>query len=459
VKKLKEVNSFFEEKLWNQDLEGLSWIKGRLYHHLRMLYLVVKRFVDEQCFLRASALTYTTLLSLVPLLALMFSILKGLGVQKRLEPILLEKLSAGSEKIVIQVVQYIDNTNVNTLGALGLMGLIVTAISVIGNIELALNGIWGVQHTRSLGRKFSDYLSVLLTCPILMVAALSLTSSIQSMTAVRSILEIPGMGHFVPFLAILSPYFLIWIALTFVYFTLPNTTVRFRSALFGGVIAGTLWQVAQWGYVHFQIGVAKYNAIYGAFAQLPIFLGWLYLGWVIVVFGAVLSFAHQNIKTYRKDVGSDGVHYSFREELGLKLLILIARNFYSDAEHWTAEALSAQMGVPVRLVNEILYQHCQVGILITASKDGNEVYLLARPPEKLGIDQVIEKMRNYGRNKMKMKKVDGEEALKKTLDQVTESRRAVLCHVTLKDLVTEFSCPPDSDQRPISAPSKSSNLI
>ncbi len=433
-KKFTKVRSFFVEDLWQTDLDSLPRLRRSLYYYLRILYVAVRGFFDHQCLLLASALTYTTLLSLVPLLALMFSILKGLGVQNRLEPILLEKISAGSEVIVPQIVRYIDRTNVKTLGALGLVGLIVTAISVIGNIELALNKIWGVLKSRTLGRKFSDYLSILLTCPILIVAALGLTSSIQSATIVRAI---PGASHFVLLLAALSPYLLLWIALTFVYSYLPNTKVSLRSATFGGVIAGTLWQSAQWAYVHFQVGAGKYNAIYGAFAQLPIFLVWLYLGWAIVLFGAALSFSHQNIKSYRKESGGSEVHYAFREELGLKLLMLIGRKFYAGAEPCTAEELCAALNVPLHLVHQLLDQHCQAGILLPAFRGPNEVYLLATVPENIAIDRVIETMRNDGSTTMEANKTGGEETLRKTLEKVRESRRAALSHLTLRDLLAQ----------------------
>ena len=435
--KVKEIKGFFEEGLWQIDLDDLSRIRRYLYQQLRILNLVVKGFIGNRCLLQASALTYTSLLSLVPLLALMFSILKGLGVQNRLEPILLEKLSGGSEEIVTQIIRYIDRTNVGTLGALGLVGLIATAISVIGNIELSLNRIWGVQKTRSLGRKFSDYLSVLLTFPILMVAALGLTSSIQSGTLVRSILQIPGMSYLLLLLAILGPYFLIWIGLTFLYSYLPNTTVPLRSAFFGGVIAGTLWQFTQWAYIHFQVGVAKYNAIYGAFAQLPIFLVWLYLSWIVFLLGAVITFAHQNIKTYRKEVLGEAVHHAFREELSLKLLLLIGKSFYSEGEAWTAEALSHKLDVPIRLLNETLGYLCRVGILMPASRDKDEVYLFAKAPETLRIDDLLEVMRNFGGNEMKMNKIDGEEALKKSLEKATEARRRALSDLTLRDFLVE----------------------
>lgn len=437
MKRIKEIKGFFEEGLWQADVEGLSRIRRNFYYQLRILNLVVKGFIDNRCLLLASALTYTSLLSLVPLLALMFSILKGLGVQNRLEPILLEQLSAGSEEIVSQIIGYIDRTNVGTLGALGLVGLIVTAISVIGNIELSLNRIWGVQRPRSLGRKFSDYLSVLLTFPILMVAAIGLTSSIQSTTVVRAIVQIPGMSYLLLLLALLGPYFLIWIALTFLYSYLPNTNVPLSSAFFGAAIAGTLWQLTQWGYVHFQIGMARYNAIYGAFAQLPIFLVWLYTSWIVVLLGAVIAFAHQHIKTYRKEGIGKPVHHAFREELGLKLLLLIGKSFYSGGESWTPQALSQKLDVPIRLVNEILAYYSRVGILMPGSRDSEEVYLLAKAPETLRMDDLIETMRKYGGDEMKTNRIEGEEALKKVLEKVTAARRAALSKLTLKDLLIE----------------------
>ena len=434
---VKKVAGFLEEDLWQVDLADLSRLKRSLYRYLRIIYFAFRGFIDSRCLLLASALTYTTLLSLVPLLALMFSILKGLGVQNRLEEMLLEQLSAGSEEIVTQIIGYIDKTNVKALGALGLFGLLATAISVIGNIELALNRIWGVERARSLGRKFSDYLSVLLTCPILFAAALGLTGSVQNVTLVQQIRDLPGVSYLVIFLAILTPYVLMWIALTFIYSYLPNTAVRFRSALFGGVVAGTLWQFAQWGYVHFQIGVAKANAIYGAFAQLPIFLVWLYLGWNIVLLGAIISFAHQNMRAYGKNLGGSAARYAFREELGLKLLWLIGKNFYAGEEPWSAERLSEKLAVPARLVSEIIGQHCQAGFVIAAAKGKEEVYLLAKPPEKLRLDQVIEAMRHYGGDALRMRQVEGEAALKNALDQVAKSRRKALSQSTLKDLLSK----------------------
>jgi membrane protein len=438
--KIQQLKSFVQDDLLHSDLANLSQFRREVYRHVRIFFAAVQGFLDNRCPLQASALTYTTLLSLVPLLALMFAILKGLGVQNQLQPILLEKLSAGSEEIVRQIIGYIDKTDVKALGAIGLASLLATAISLVGNIELALNRIWGVQRPRSLGRKFADYLSVLLTCPILFVAALGLTSSIQNVSIVQWIVDLPGMSHLVLLLAVLSPYVLMWIALTFTYNYLPNTSVRLSSAFYGGVIAGTLWQLVQWGYIHFQIGVAKYNAIYGAFAQLPIFLVWLYTGWNVVLFGAVISFAHQNPRKEAKELSVADAPYSFREELGLKLLWLIGKNFDEGKEPYSAEALAQKLAAPVKIVGEILEQHCRAGFLVAAAREPQEhIYLLARPPEKLRFDEVIEAMRRYGGDDLKIKRVEGEDDLKKTLDLIAESRREALSHVTLRDFLSQKS--------------------
>ncbi len=426
----------FSDNLLYADLEPMPALKRGVYRHIRILYRAFLGFNENRCPLLASALTYTTLLSLVPLLALMFATLKGFGVQNRIEPILIDKLSAGSEQVVKQIIGYIDKTDVKALGAVGLASLLVTAISVIGNIEFALNRIWGVQRTRSLGRKFSDYLSVLLTCPILFVAALGLTSSAQNVSVVQQILALPGMGVIVLAVAAVTPYILMWIALTFIYDYLPNTRVKFASALYGGIIGGTLWQLAQWGYVHFQVGVARYNAIYGAFAQLPIFLVWLYMGWNVVLFGAVLSFAHQNIRASGKDPNVADTPYAFREELGLKLLWLIGKHFVDGEPRYSAETLARELVVSVKIVGDILERHCKAGFLIAATGDELEpLYMLARPPEKILVNEVIDALRHYGGEAVASRPLEGEEPLCAALDRAAEARRDALARTTLRDLL------------------------
>lgn len=265
---------------------------------VRFLSVLVSSFTAHQATLRASALTFTTVLSLVPFLAIAFSVLKGLGVQNALEPLLLRVAGESSREVVGQIIGYVNNTNVKTLGMVGLLFLLVTVVSLLSSIDDAFNAIWEVQETRPLQRRFSDYLSVVVVGPLLLMVATSMTTSLQSQWLVQWLVQHSVLGEAVLFLFRLIPYLSVWVAMTFLFSFIPNTTVRFRSALLGGVVAGTVWQITQWGYFHFQVGVANYNAIYGALSALPIFLVWIYTSWLIVLFGVELVRVHQEAYPY-----------------------------------------------------------------------------------------------------------------------------------------------------------------
>ncbi len=261
---------------------------------LARFVLDLGRAIDEhQLSLRAAGLTYTTVLSLVPFLAIAFAVLKGFGVQNALEPVLLKVVGESSREVVIRIIGYVNNTNVKSLGLIGLLTLLVTVINLLTSIEEAFNAICGVSETRSLQRRFSDYLSVVVVGPVLLMVAMSMTSSLQSQWLVQWLINHTVLGDAILLLFRLVPYVSIWIAMTFLYSYIPNAKVPLRSALLGGVVAGTIWQLIQWAYFHFQVGVANYNAIYGALAALPIFLVWIYTSWLIVLFGLELVRSHQ----------------------------------------------------------------------------------------------------------------------------------------------------------------------
>ena len=262
----------------------------RLIHSM----LDLGRSVNEhQVSLRAAALTYTTVLSLVPFLAIAFAALKGFGVQNSLEPVLLKLVGESSREVVSRIIGYVNNTNVKSLGLIGLLTLLVTVVNLLTSIEEAFNAIFGVSETRSLQRRFSDYLSVVVVGPVLLMVAMSMTSSLQSQWLVQWLINHTWLGDAILLLFRLVPYLSVWIAMTFLYSYIPNAKVPLRSALLGGVVAGTIWQLTQWAYFHFQVGVANYNAIYGALAALPIFLVWIYTSWLIVLFGLELVRTHQ----------------------------------------------------------------------------------------------------------------------------------------------------------------------
>ena len=247
--KVRQWWDFFRHGIWEVDPSQFNRVQFSLLRQAQVASLVFRDFFADNCLLRASALTYTTLLSIVPLLALMFSLLKGLGVQNTLEPLLLKRIAVGSEQIVTQVLQYINNTSVGRLGTVGLLMLVVTVIALLTNIEKSFNSIWGVTETRTLYRRFSDYFSVVLIGPLLLFAAVSMTTTLASQAFVQKLAQMALVGHLILLLFQVLPYLAMWAAFIFLYIFMPNIKVHFRAALVGGIFGGTLWQLAQWGYV------------------------------------------------------------------------------------------------------------------------------------------------------------------------------------------------------------------
>lgn len=247
--------------------------------------ILVQRFMDDRCTTHASALAFSSMLSIVPLLALLFAIFKALNMHAVLAPMILAHVAVGSHEIVTRMLHYIANTRVGSLGAAGLMTLLVSAMAILDSVEDAFNQIWNLERGKRLHHKLRDYVIVILSVPLLIALAVSITSSLQHQGVVQWFFRLPVFGSLLLMLFRLVPYLSSWIALVFLYKFIPNVRVSLRNALIGGVAAGTVWQVAQWAYIHFQVGVSRYNAIYGTLAVLPVFMVWIYTSWIIVLAG------------------------------------------------------------------------------------------------------------------------------------------------------------------------------
>lgn len=366
-------------------------LKGRFFSFLRLVYIITNNFSSHQGPLRAAALTYTTVLSLVPFLAIAFSVLKGLGAQNALEPIL-QQVAGDSEETISRIIAYVNNTNVKSMGAIGLVMLIVTVVSLMGSIEQAFNAVWGVRETRSLQRRFSDYLSVVIVGPVLLLAATSMTSSLQSQWMLQWLIQNTYLGDAILLLFRFLPYLSVWIAMVFLYIFIPNTRIRFVSAVIGGIIAGTAWELAQWGYFHFQVGVANYNAIYGTLAAVPVFLVWIYTSWLIVLFGLEIVFAHQHHVHGLSADGSLRLTATSREELALALLVQVNLYFHKGGTPPNAQKLADDLNVPLLLLDELFEELAQLEYLVATS--GNEPgWLPARDPYEVQVNEVIGALR------------------------------------------------------------------
>lgn len=366
-------------------------LKGRLFSFLRTIYSISTSFTAHQGPLRAAALTYTTVLSLVPFLAIAFSVLKGLGAQNALEPIL-QRVAGDSEETISRLVDYVNNTNVKSLGAIGLVLLILTVISLMGSIEEAFNAVWGVRETRSLQRRFSDYLSVVIVGPILLLAATSMTSSLQSQWILLWLIQNTYLGDAILLLFRFLPYLSVWIAMVFLYIFIPNTRIRFASAVTGGVIAGTAWELAQWGYFHFQVGVANYNAIYGTLAAVPIFLVWIYTSWLIVLYGLEIVFAHQHRGHGISGSGAVRLTATAREQLAVALLVQVGLHFQQGGTPPTAQLLADELNVPLLPLETVFDDLERLGYLVETS-GGESGWLPARDPSEVPVSGVIGALR------------------------------------------------------------------
>lgn len=256
---------------------------------------VVVRFMEDRCLTYASALSFSSLLSIVPFLAILFAILKVLDVHTSLTPVILSNVAAGSHEVVVRIMRYISNTRVGSLGVIGVVALFVSVMATLDQLEDAFNQIWRIERGKAVHHKLRDYLIVIFSIPLLFALAVSVASSLQHQWLARWLMKLPGFGPLLLTLFRLVPSLGILIALTCSYFFLPNTRVRFRYALCGGLIAAVAWNLAQWLYVHFQFGVARYNTIYGTLSLLPAFMIWIYTCWVIVLAGMeIVWLLHHN---------------------------------------------------------------------------------------------------------------------------------------------------------------------
>jgi len=401
---------FITTDIWRIRVKSLSRTKSLLLKPLMIIFLALRDFDEDKCQLRASALTFYSLLSIVPVMAMAFGIAKGFGFEKMLEKVLLEKLP-GQEEVVTQVIGFaqtlLQNTQGGMIAGIGVAVLFWTVIKVLGNIEKSFNDIWGIKKARSMGRKFSDYLSIMLICPLLFIISSSVTVLITSQ--VKLIMEkIALLGVLSPVILILLkilPFAVIWVLFSFIYVFMPNTKVYFKSAFVGGIVAGTLYQVVQWAYITFQIGVAKYNAIYGSFAALPLFLVWLQVSWLIVLLGAEISFARQNLETYEFEPDCLRVSYKFKKLLTLHIVQIIFKNFCDGGKPWSAARISQELETPIRLVRQLLFELVEAGILVETKQDGGEGtgYQPARCTEKMTIKDIIDGLEQTGTENIPVK--------------------------------------------------------
>ena len=441
------IAQFAKQDLWNTDLSTLPLIQRGAMRTLRLAIAVALEFRPRLLDARAAGLVFTTLLSLVPLLAVMFSVLKAFDVHHQIEPLLaetLEPLGPKSIEITQRIIDFVDNLKVGVLGVVGIAGLFYTTYSLIDKIEQALNAIWMVKQGRTWGRKFADYLSVVLVGPVLVVTAIGALASLQSNTVVQGLIEIEPFGSLLLWAAELVPFLMLCGVFTFFYKFIPCAHVRIGSALVGGIAAAILWGIAGEMFAKFVTASAKYSAIYSSFAVLILFLLWLYTGWLIVLIGAQFSFFHQHPTAYlSRQLWQQGTP-AFRERLALNVLLALACAHLKGDRPLSHSDLAVKLDLPDALVIEQLDRLAEAGV-VGLMKDPEGATLI-KPPELVSVREILDAVRKGGPSGICVP-LDPNDPLERVLRHRDEAVEQALAGQTLRSLALERMRSPNEPLR------------
>lgn len=401
---LASVRRFLSRDLWEIPIAESPPAKRAPLAALKLILAAARGYRQDAVALRANALTLNSLLAIVPVLALLFGIAKGFGLEKRFQGWILSQFPQ-QQTVLGQSLVFAQRALATAQGGLvagaGVVFLLYAVVQVIGQVEQAMNHIWSIARPRSLGRKFSDYLSLILVGPFLLLGASSLNVYISTWVsaAAESSSLAPVLGPAARAAIRTLPYLLLWLLFSFTYVFLPNTKVRFASGLLGGAAAALLYQIAQSLYIRLQIGVSRNNAIYGSFAALPLFIIWLRVSWNIALFGAELTQQHQNFSG--NEAAGREAELSFREikRIGLDVCALVLARFEAGEVPAVASEIAQGLRLPPRALGGVLKRLVAAGLLVETEPPGREKdpgYLPARPREKLTPALIVDALERLG---------------------------------------------------------------
>ncbi|MFZ0451911.1 MAG: YihY/virulence factor BrkB family protein [Desulfatiglandaceae bacterium] len=419
---------FAKRDIWRIQAKDLPRGKFYLLQLLRVTILTLRGLSEDKIQLRASALTFYSLISVVPVAAMILAFAKGFGFERTLEREVLKRLE-GQEQIAAKVIdfahRFLANVQGGLIAGLGFVVLFWAIMRVLGNIETSFNYIWGVKKGRSIGRKITDYLAISLIYPILFVSSSAMTVAATSQVSayIQKITVLAAIGPLIFFFLKLIPYGIIFALLAFIYIFMPNTKVHVRSGILGGLIAGVLYQGFQFGYIQFQIGVSKYNAIYGSFAALPLFLIWLQVSWLIVFLGAEIAFAYQNVETYEFEPDCLDISSSFKRLVALAVVHLLVKQFAEEREPLEEEEISHRLEIPIRLARQILYELVEARIVSPVNRHGENdlAYQPAKRPASLTIKGVLDALDHRGTDDIPVARTEALEKISECLSGFAEA--------------------------------------
>jgi len=430
------IKHFFQLTLWQELPKQSNIIWHWLINSLRVSFIVIRELATGELNLRAMSLVFTTLLSLVPLIAVAFSVLKAFGVHNQIEPFLigmLEPLGPKGPEITANIIGFVQNVKVGVLGSLGVAMLFYTIIALIQKIENAFNFVWRVKRARSLARRFTDYLSVVMIGPILVVTAMGIAATVMNHDVVQSMQSIEPFGTLLLFVTKLIPYLMIILAFTFLYMFIPNTRVELKAALIGAVVAGVLWVSVGKVFASFVASSSNYTAIYSSFAILFFFMIWLYLGWLILLTGSQVAFYLQHPKLVSLGGRSYSLSARLREKEGLWLMVLIAKQFYQHKPALSFQQLEQDTGLTADILQELLMSLERGQLLVELGGDKSG-YVPATDSSEISVKQILDCLRSAEESDAILAKSKVSTHVDDLLKQLNDSQEETLANMSLRDL-------------------------
>ena len=441
---LNMIRDRFNSLVWESSLSSMPGGQAWLIQMLRILIATGRDIADGLPTLRAMGLVYTTLLSLVPLLAVSFSVLKGFGVHNQVEPLLLNLLAPLGEQgveITGKIIEFVDNVNVRVLGSLSLVFLFYTVISLLTKIEQALNNTWRIKNYRGLIQRISEYISIIMVGPVLIFSGIGLAASIKTSTVANALASMHGYGTLIWILSNVASFLLIVGAITFIYILVPNEKVRIRSAFTGAVAAALMWKVTGWLFSTFVAGSTKYSAIYSGFAVSIIFMIWLYLSWLILLIGATIAYYHQHPErtTSRQQVLR--LSGRLREKTGLLLMLRVGQSFHSDNRKLTKQQLSKSLDIAAEALDLVIRPLEEHGLL-AESCDRHRVYMPGKSMDRIMIRDIWDAVRSAQESTyLNPDNVASDKSVDTLLHDINVSIDKVIGDMSLLDLVEHSSEP------------------
>ncbi|PBQ31554.1 hypothetical protein CNR22_07165 [Sphingobacteriaceae bacterium] len=431
----KKSVEFVSYRLWKIRLNKVEKRQGLLLRQLRVFSLAIKEFRDDNCLVTATALTFYTLFSIVPILALVFAIAKGFGYEANIQKLLLGKFPQ-YEQVLNEAFgsasKLLASTQGGIIATFGILLLLWSVMQLLINIENSFNTIWEIKRGRTWIRKVTDYLTIMMVGPLMLIVSGSLTVAVETRVG-----NLHFLGFIGTYLIKLLAYGIVAGVFTFLYVAMPNTKVKARAAFSAAIVATILFELLGWGYIRFQIGANRLNAIYGGFAALPLFLIWVQYSWYIVLFGAELAYANQNVDHYELKEDIQNLSTRYKKVISLMIANLVSKRFFHKESALTAVEISEKLDLPSRLTRNLLNTFVESGIFVEVvrEKDKEIVYQPGVTESKFTVRYFIDTIERHGINTLPISDTTESIHINKLMEELDKSMDTDLGHMNVKDLV------------------------